>query len=217
MNQIIVIEKESKIKQYLLESFQKLYPNTSVTFLESLKEIDTIQFDEQAVFFVNETYGIDFQLDTRYLVFHKFDEKENNCTFTLYIRRPLSKLQEVYDEIHLHKDVTDRLVLSDSKDFNIIPLKDVLYIERIKRYSLIKTRDRVYMTKESFSDLLPKLPSNFAQTHRSFIVNFFSVREFTRTDFVLESNDFVPISRSYRKDVEEKWNRFFQIYIKNSL
>lgn len=217
MNQIIVVEKEPQIKLWLSESFQKSYPGTSVIFLDSLKEIENLIYDDQTVFFVNESYGIDFQVKTRYLVIHKYNEEQNKCTFTLYIRRPLTQLQEVYNEIHLHMDVSDRLIISDAKEVNVIPLKEILYIERIKRYSLIKTNERMYMTKEPFSELLPKLSNNFAQTHRSFIVNFFAVREFTRTDFVLESNDFVPISRSYQKIVEEKWNRFFQIYLKSSL
>ncbi|MBQ0064450.1 MAG: LytTR family transcriptional regulator DNA-binding domain-containing protein [Firmicutes bacterium] len=217
MKQIIIVEDNEEVKNWFIRNLKKSQPFSSITFVDSPDEIENLLYDESVLFFVNEKYKNNHQVNARYLIIHTYDSAKKTCSFALYVRRPKESLQEIYNEIHLHRDISDVITLPDQKETTSILIKEILFIERIKRYSLIHTPNHVYSTKLTFNDLLPMLPDSFSQTHRSYIVNFYAVREFIRTDFILENNDYVPISRNYSKTVEQKWNHFFQIYVKNSL
>ncbi|MCI8321872.1 MAG: LytTR family transcriptional regulator, partial [Dorea sp.] len=53
----------------------------------------------------------------------------------------------------------------------------------------------------------------FVRCHNSFIVNFMAVREFTRTDFVLNDESIIPISRYKLNETRERFFVWSKQYI----
>jgi len=79
---------------------------------------------------------------------------------------------------------------------------DLLFIESLKNYIKVVTKDKTIVTKYPISILEDELPSSFIRIHRSFIIAKEKVDAFTH-DFVQIGKYELPISRSYRHDVEK--------------
>lgn len=56
-----------------------------------------------------------------------------------------------------------------------IPMKDILFIERVDRKSMIHTNDQQFQTYETLESLKQSLDHTFYQTHRSYIVHIPSI------------------------------------------
>jgi len=94
---------------------------------------------------------------------------------------------------------------SDRKNLKI-PLGDILFVESLKDYIKVVTVTKNIITKQSISsieELLPK--NNFVRIHRSFIVAINKIESFT-PELIQISKYELPISRSYRHEVEKLLN-----------
>ncbi len=88
----------------------------------------------------------------------------------------------------------------------IIREEEILYIERNGRTTRIHCKKDTIDISEKLSELEKKLnPVIFVRCHNSFIVNFMAVREFTRTDFVLNDESIIPISRYKLNETRERF------------
>lgn len=93
----------------------------------------------------------------------------------------------------------------------IISIQDLMYIEHGYRISRLHTTSAIYKEYENISFYLNKLPSNFIQCHKSFIVNLDFVQEYHREQFILKNGEEIQISRTFSKNAR---SAFFE-YIKN--
>ncbi len=81
---------------------------------------------------------------------------------------------------------------------------DILFIESLKDYIKVVTKDKTIVTKQTISSIEENLPNNlFVRTHRSFIVSLKRIESFT-PELIQIGKYEIPISRSYRHEVE-KW------------
>lgn len=83
-----------------------------------------------------------------------------------------------------------------------IRLDDLLYIESLKNYIKVVTKEKTIVAKYSISALEEYLPSNFIRIHRSFIIAKDKIDAFTH-DYVKLGKYELPVSRSYRQGVEK--------------
>ena len=148
----------------------------------------------------------------------------------IYISAYLDKVTDIFDthhcyfiykpelDQHLEKamkkavgQVIDKkqvLTVQSGGKHIVIPVEDILWIERIKRYSLIQTRTEIYRIPEDFSALLERLPGYFKQCHRCFVVNFGAVKKHTKTEFIMKNDQWIPISRGYSKQICEEFQQY---------
>jgi DNA-binding LytR/AlgR family response regulator len=80
-----------------------------------------------------------------------------------------------------------------------IYLDEILYIESLKEYIRITTKDKNILTKfqlGQIEELLAK--NNFIRIHRSFIVAKEKIEAFTATDIEINGKQ-IPIGRSYKE------------------
>lgn len=71
-------------------------------------------------------------------------------------------------------------------------------------YITIHCDGKKYLLRYSLEWILEKLPQNiFTRVHRSFVVNLRLVTKYTPQYLFIENNQ-IPISRLYKKDVQEK-------------
>lgn len=97
----------------------------------------------------------------------------------------------------------------------IIREEEILYIERNGRTTRIHCKKEMIDISEKLSELEKKLnPIIFVRCHNSFIVNFMAVREFTRTDFVLNDEvSIIPISRYKLNETRERFLVWSKQYV----
>jgi len=96
-------------------------------------------------------------------------------------------------------------VRADRKNLKI-PLKDILYVESLKEYIKLVITTKNIVTKQSISSLEEALPkNNFIRIHRSFIVAINKIESFTGDTIEIAGHE-LPISRTYRHEVEKFLN-----------
>lgn len=92
----------------------------------------------------------------------------------------------------------------------LLPISDVLFVERIARKLRVVCRTQSYLTSQSPSALLrPAVAELFAQCHQGYWINLSHVSALDRNEFIMDNNVRIPISRTYRDAVRA---RFFDLY-----
>ena len=67
-----------------------------------------------------------------------------------------------------------------------------------------------YTFRETLSTIRQKLSEEeFAQCHKSFVVNLMHVREFNHSGVILSSGDRIPVTKTYYDEFESRFERFF--------
>lgn len=91
---------------------------------------------------------------------------------------------------------------ADRKNIKV-NFEDILFIESLKDYIKVVTKDKTVITKQAISSIEESLPNNlFVRTHRSFIVSLKRIESFT-PELIQISKYEIPVSRSYRHEVEK--------------
>jgi len=93
----------------------------------------------------------------------------------------------------------------------VVREEEIRYIERKGRSTFTVCKGRTIEMSEKLSGLEQKLnPVSFVRCHHSYIVNFMAVREFTRTEFTLDDDSIIPVSRYKLEETRRKfleWTR----------
>jgi len=101
------------------------------------------------------------------------------------------------------EEVTTSIFVKSDKKIIKINFDEIQYIEAYGNYIKIFT-DKMVLTPQTLSDFLEKLPVNFLRIHKSFIINFNTLKLIDGNQIVLQNDTKLPIGKSYRKDVLEK-------------
>lgn len=89
-----------------------------------------------------------------------------------------------------------------------IDFEAIVYIESFSDYIKIHLENEVIVTRETISAIEVKLPKNqFLRIHRSYIISIPHINSFTN-EHVEINNKALTISRSYKKDVLERLERY---------
>lgn len=92
----------------------------------------------------------------------------------------------------------------------VVPLKDVIYMERVARKVQIICRDGTYLSSQMPSKLLKPLhEQSMVQCHQGFWVNLMHVSALDHNVFVMNNGARIPLSRTYRDAAR---SRFFDRY-----
>jgi DNA-binding LytR/AlgR family response regulator len=82
-----------------------------------------------------------------------------------------------------------------------VMLGDILYIESMKDYIKIFTKQGTVITKQSISSVEAMLPGKeFVRVHRSYIVSLNKIKSFTNELIEIEKTE-IPIGKLYRNEV----------------
>lgn len=78
-----------------------------------------------------------------------------------------------------------------------VELDDIVYIEGMNEYLKIKTvSGDPFLTHTTFRQMNEKLPENFLQAHRSYVVNMKHVKEIERSVILMTDGTHISISDS---------------------
>jgi DNA-binding LytR/AlgR family response regulator len=82
-------------------------------------------------------------------------------------------------------------------------INEILFIESLKEYIRITTKDRTILTKFQLGQIEEMLAKNgFLRIHRSFLVAKSKIDAFSATDVEIAGKQ-IPIGRSYKEQVME--------------
>ncbi|HVU94751.1 MAG TPA: LytTR family DNA-binding domain-containing protein [Puia sp.] len=98
----------------------------------------------------------------------------------------------------------DHLFLKVDKKFIKVLITDILFIESLKDYVRVHTRDGAYITYQSLTEITDKLPTgNFARVHRSYTIALDKINGIDG-NCVDIAGKLIPVSRENRPDVFRK-------------
>ncbi len=87
-----------------------------------------------------------------------------------------------------------------------VELNDVLYIESKGDFSVLVTELASYVVDITLRDTLQQYGSNFARTHKSFVINTDNIELITGNTIKTKKAD-IPIGRSYKEALMKKLGR----------
>ena len=91
---------------------------------------------------------------------------------------------------------------ADRKNLKI-ELSEILFIESLKDYVKVVTKDRTFVSKQAISSVEEHLPTeSFLRIHRSYIVSLSKIGSFTAGQIQVGKYE-LPVSRSYRHEVDK--------------
>ncbi|OOQ59184.1 LytR/AlgR family response regulator transcription factor [Mucilaginibacter pedocola] len=132
---------------------------------------------------------------------------------------PFDRFLRAIDKVHQQTDTRSKPVVayetpvSDREAFIYLKvdrktikvnISDILWIESLRDYVKVVTRDQVYITKQKISLLEEMLPeSKFVRIHRSFMVAIAKIDSFYSYSIDINGHE-LPIGRNYKQDVQRK-------------
>lgn len=84
-----------------------------------------------------------------------------------------------------------------------IPYHKILYFSSANHYIDIYTLEATYSYKAKLADTISHLPYDFAQCHRSILVNMNHVEKIVKNEVFLSNGDRLPISSTYLEHVRK--------------
>lgn len=131
--------------------------------------------------------------------------------------RSLSKVYELGPSLStfaLHPTNTDAfntknpyIYFKEDREMVKVFLRDILYIESMKDYVKVKTKDRQIVSYQRISYLEEKLPEDkFLRIHRSYIIALDSVSAYTSNSVKVGATE-IPIGRNFKLKALQLLNR----------
>ncbi|WP_075341312.1 LytR/AlgR family response regulator transcription factor [Tenacibaculum agarivorans] len=138
-----------------------------------------------------------------------------------YLLKPISfdRFIKAIDRYHERSSFINKQVepsqINDNSFFYVninkkhikIIFEDILYIESLKDYVRIHTKNQRLIVKSNIGKIATQLPKHlFLRTHRSYIISLDKITAFTQRDVEI-GNIEIPIGSSYFKEVQQVLTR----------
>ncbi|MFL9485051.1 LytR/AlgR family response regulator transcription factor [Chitinophagaceae bacterium LWZ2-11] len=121
------------------------------------------------------------------------------------VERYLRVSNKILPEL-LHSSENKFIYVKSRNKFFKLDINDILYIESLKDYIKVFTREKDIVAKYRISDFEKELiTKGFLRIHRSFIVNIKNITAFTATDIEIGKTE-IPIGAGYKELVFKTLN-----------
>lgn len=120
----------------------------------------------------------------------------------------LSKLKQGREES------IDKIVIHTRGSKELVHKSEIQYLERDRKITYVYTKTEVYKTPEKLQDILERLGNrHFIRCHNSFVINFRSVKSYSRKEFGMDNEVKIPISRTYIDTVKEAFSEWVRNWL----
>ena len=135
----------------------------------------------------------------------------NHCYFVLKNNMQIMLSQALQKAYKIYEEETKKEFLKITSDghTSFIPVKDIIYIERLDRKIYIYTNERAYTCYTTLASLKNDLTADFVRCHKSFIIHLKFVTYMGSTDAELNNNIKVPLGKVYAAKVKEEYTKFW--------
>ncbi len=116
------------------------------------------------------------------------------------------KERDLYSSIVLDKSVEDCIFVKSNSRLVKVKTKEIYFVEALKDYVIIQTKDAKYTVHSTMKDMLTKLSSSeFLRVHRSFIVRVDKILAIEQNNLVIEDDKkIIPVGGSYRDELHSR-------------
>ncbi len=114
--------------------------------------------------------------------------------------------RDLYSSIVLDKSAEDCIFVKSNSRLVKVKTKDVYFVEALKDYVIIQTKDSKYTVHSTMKDMMAKLSdSEFLRVHRSYIVRVDKIIAIEQNNLVIEDDKkIIPIGGSYRDELHSR-------------
>ena len=174
--------------------------DTEAVGISSVRQINQM-FPRCQVVYVAENYG------------NVIDVYRTDHLWFVLRDQLISYLPEIVDKYNrIDKERKSNLIIKTVDGITaVIPFRDIIYLERRDRKTIIVTHNRRYEIKDRISmilDLLP--PGRFARCHNSFAVNMDKIKEISSKSLHMRNGIEIIISRGYSKAFRNEYNTWME-------
>lgn len=105
----------------------------------------------------------------------------------------------------IEKETADYLVIQDARRLERVPMKSILYVERVGHYAVIVTALNRFKFRRSLKAVYEELdPRLFMMISQSCILNLLHVRRMKEKGVELSTDIVLTVSRSHMRDVRRR-------------
>ncbi|MEM2144088.1 MAG: response regulator [Candidatus Jordarchaeaceae archaeon] len=122
-------------------------------------------------------------------------------------RKDLEKEMDILYSIVENKQASMGFLFVKSNSALVkINTADIFFVEALKDYVIINTRDAKYTIHSTMKDIESKLPSDqFMRVHRSYIIRLDKIAFIESSNIVMEGNKkIIPIGGNYKEDLMKR-------------
>ncbi len=166
----------------LAKELNLLVPNCGIIFLTAYSSYAPEAYLTRHVWFISKDRAGEFLLPALQRALHDKQRPTDEELFTL---RSQGKLM-------------------------LVPMRDVLYIDRIGRKTRVVCRDAQLLVSQPPASIIPAALSPYMlRCHQGYWVNFHHIVSIDHTDFILDDGTRIPTSRTYRSSARDA---FFKLH-----
>lgn len=127
-----------------------------------------------------------------------------------YLLKPIKQQWFDYEFDEILEIVTSKKKESYyTNEDECIHVDTILYIEVVKHYCNICTKDRDYIERITLKEIQCKLEGfRFLRPHKSFLVNYDYIKKLDKNSILLRNNFAIPLTRFYKSDFIKKYNEY---------
>jgi two-component system, LytTR family, response regulator len=176
---------------------------TGIALLKILSKkplvILTTAYSEYAI----EGYELDvFDYLLKPISFERFLKSVEKATLRLTNPDPEKSIGNIQSAQN-HEIAPNFIFIKDGTKLIKIKLDEILYIEGLKDYVSIYTKDKKIVSLQTLKSLETQLPQNqFIRVHNSYIIAFNAI-EVVDKERILIGKNYIPISDTYKKAFKE--------------
>ncbi|MFM1874356.1 MAG: hypothetical protein RL266_93 [Bacteroidota bacterium] len=118
----------------------------------------------------------------------------------------IRKERDLYSSIVLDKSAEDCIFVKSNSRLVKVKTKEIYFVEALKDYVIIHSKDAKYTVHSTMKDMLAKLSeSEFLRVHRSFIVRVDKILAIEQNNLVMEDEKkIIPVGGSYRDELNSR-------------
>lgn len=118
----------------------------------------------------------------------------------------IRKERDLYSSIVLDKSADDCIFVKSNSRLVKVKTKEMYFVEALKDYVIIHTRDAKFTVHSTMKDMLAKLSSSeFLRVHRSYIVRVDKIVAIEQNNLVIEDDKkIIPVGGSYRDELHSR-------------
>lgn len=125
-----------------------------------------------------------------------------------FITKPVEKAvfqKALTDAVNYMTDRGGLFHFHIDRDQYQIPFQEIVYFESRLRRLMLHTADEIYSFYGKLNEIARDLnPLLFVRAHASYLINMEYIRSIRDTEILLQSGEFIPMSRKYRPQVRQK-------------
>ncbi|MGH1386658.1 LytR/AlgR family response regulator transcription factor [Kordia sp.] len=127
-----------------------------------------------------------------------------------YLLKPITfqRFIKAIDKLQLSSSVketkvSEQIIIKSGYQTFQVATETILYLEKEGNYMTYHTTTKKILARESVSEALTKLPSNFIQVHKSYIIQLEHIEVFDQNHLIINSVK-IPVSKSYKASLKDR-------------